>query len=94
MEMAGDAYISHLVDLVGEGTVAESAIDTAVGNILRIKFEMGLFENPYVILPTIRRSPAPKRWMLLAGQHARASSCLRTRTRHCRSTRTACRLSP
>jgi beta-glucosidase len=48
MEMAGDAYINHLVDLVREGEVAEGAIDTAVSNILRIKFAMGLFENPYV----------------------------------------------
>jgi beta-glucosidase len=48
MEMAGDAYINHLVDLVNEGVIAESTIDTAVTNILRIKFEMGLFENPFV----------------------------------------------
>lgn len=48
MEMAGDAYINNLVDLVKQGEVAESTIDTAVSNILGIKFEMGLFESPYV----------------------------------------------
>ncbi|MDH3619684.1 MAG: beta-glucosidase BglX [Gammaproteobacteria bacterium] len=48
MEMAGDAYISHLVDLVEDGSVPEEAVDTAVANILRVKFEMGLFEDPYI----------------------------------------------
>jgi len=47
MEMAGDAYINHLVDLVGDESVPADVIDAAVANILRIKFEMGLFENPY-----------------------------------------------
>jgi beta-glucosidase len=37
-----------LVDAVKQGTVAESAIDTAVRRLLRAKFDVGLFENPYV----------------------------------------------
>jgi beta-glucosidase len=47
MEMAGDAYSNHLAGLVEAGTVSEATIDTAVGNILRVKFELGLFEDPY-----------------------------------------------
>ena len=47
MEMAGDAYSNHLQGLVEEGAVSEEQIDTAVLRILRIKFELGLFENPY-----------------------------------------------
>ena len=47
MEMAGDAYSHHLQGLVEEGAVSEDLIDTAVLRILRIKFELGLFENPY-----------------------------------------------
>ena len=31
-----------------EGKVSVETIDNAVRNILRIKFRMGLFENPYV----------------------------------------------
>ncbi len=30
------------------GTVRQSAIDSAVTNVLRVKFESGLFENPYM----------------------------------------------
>jgi beta-glucosidase len=47
MEMAGDAYSNHLQLHVEEGSVSEAQIDAAVARILRIKFELGLFENPY-----------------------------------------------
>ena len=47
MEMAGDAFSSHLLNLVEKGEVSESRIDDAVFRILRVKFELGLFENPY-----------------------------------------------
>ncbi len=45
MEMAGDAYSNHLESLVNDGRISLGAIDTAVGNILRTKFRLGLFEN-------------------------------------------------
>jgi beta-glucosidase len=47
MEMAGDAYINHLGALVEDGRVSVDTIDNRVANILRIKFQLGLFENPY-----------------------------------------------
>lgn len=47
MEMHGDAYSNHLAGLVEEGLVSMENIDTAVANILRAKFRLGLFENPY-----------------------------------------------
>ena len=47
MEMAGDAYSNHLMSLVEDGRVSEEHIDAAVLRILRLKFELGLFENPY-----------------------------------------------
>ena len=47
MEMAGNAYVSHLESLVEDGRVSVDTIDTRVANILRIKFKLGLFENPY-----------------------------------------------
>jgi beta-glucosidase len=48
MEMAGDTYRSHLADLVAGGRLDVGAIDSAVSNILRTKFRLGLFEDPYV----------------------------------------------
>jgi beta-glucosidase len=47
MEMAGDAYINHLEGLIDEGRVSIDTIDTAVRNVLRAKFRLNLFENPY-----------------------------------------------
>ncbi|HEY0014140.1 MAG TPA: glycoside hydrolase family 3 N-terminal domain-containing protein [Allosphingosinicella sp.] len=43
----GDAY-SHLPALVRSGRVSQARIDEAARRMLRLKFEAGLFENPYV----------------------------------------------
>lgn len=48
MDMMGFAYISHLEKLIKEGKVSEKTIDEAVRNILRLKFRLGLFDNPYI----------------------------------------------
>lgn len=48
MEMVSETYIRNLASLVKEGMVSEKTIDNAVRNILRVKFRLGLFENPYV----------------------------------------------
>ena len=47
MEMAGDAYSGNLEALVKDGRVDIEVIDRAVANILRAKFRLGLFEQPY-----------------------------------------------
>jgi beta-glucosidase len=40
------SFFEHLVALVEDGEVAESRIDTSVRRILRLKFALGLFEDP------------------------------------------------
>ena len=40
-------YITDMIDNVNEGIVAMDLLDRAVRRILRIKFMLGLFENPY-----------------------------------------------
>ena len=47
MEMQGGSYLRHLESLVAAGKLDTSTIDAAVANILRAKFRLGLFENPY-----------------------------------------------
>jgi beta-glucosidase len=47
MEMATAAYQNNLKTLISEGKVSIQTIDDAVRNILRIKFRLGLFDNPY-----------------------------------------------
>ncbi len=41
------AYL-YLEEAVGEGLIQESDLDIAVKRLLRLKFAMGLFENPFV----------------------------------------------
>ncbi len=48
VDMMSFAYIRHLKELVESGAVKESQIDERVRNILRLKYRLGLFENPYV----------------------------------------------
>jgi beta-glucosidase len=43
----GEAYV-HLPELVRKGRVPQSLVDDAVRRILTMKFQAGLFENPYV----------------------------------------------
>lgn len=47
MDMMSHAYDRHLADLVAEGKVSEAQLDEAVRRVLRVKFRLGLFENPY-----------------------------------------------
>ncbi len=47
MDMESYAYVNELAALVREGKVKEAYIDDAARRILRVKFELGLFEDPY-----------------------------------------------
>ena len=46
-DLGGKAY-AELIDAVHRGLVSEAMVDSACARILRMKFEMGLFEKPYV----------------------------------------------
>ena len=48
MDMMSYGFIQYIEELVSEGKISEKEIDRAVRNILKLKFELGLFENPYV----------------------------------------------
>ncbi|MGJ8592495.1 MAG: beta-glucosidase BglX [Aquaticitalea sp.] len=47
MDMESYAYVNELASLVKSGKVDEALIDDAVKRILRVKFELGLFDDPY-----------------------------------------------
>lgn len=47
MDMESRLYVEHLTALVKEGNVKESVIDDAVRRILTVKYELGLFDDPY-----------------------------------------------
>lgn len=47
IEMTSPCYFLHLAELVREGSIDESLVDDAVLNILRLKDELGLFDDPF-----------------------------------------------
>lgn len=59
MDMTDKCYHSYLADLVNEGNVSVETLDDAVKRVLRIKFRMGLFDDPY-----ITEKPEAERYLL------------------------------
>lgn len=47
MDMEAQVSYKHIPQLVKEGKLTMAQLDDAVGRILRLKFMLGLFENPY-----------------------------------------------
>jgi beta-glucosidase len=68
-DLGGKAY-EGLIDAVKKGIVSEQEIDVACGRILQKKFEMGLFDHPYVDVKAAKevRSEADKAVALEAAQ--------------------------
>lgn len=48
MEMVSYTFFKYLPEEIKAGKVKQSVVDEAVRNILRVKFRLGLFDNPYV----------------------------------------------
>ncbi|MBX2873847.1 MAG: glycoside hydrolase family 3 C-terminal domain-containing protein [Saprospiraceae bacterium] len=43
----GAAFVNEVASLVREGTVSKKKVDQAVRRVLRLKFQLGLFDDPY-----------------------------------------------
>ncbi|MBB5457904.1 glycoside hydrolase family 3 N-terminal domain-containing protein [Paraburkholderia sp. Cpub6] len=48
VELPGHECAVHLKEALERNEISEATIDTAVSRVLRVKFQLGLFENPYV----------------------------------------------
>jgi beta-glucosidase len=75
MEMATTTYANHLPELLEEGRISMAQLDAMVSDILRIKFRMGLFENPYTD-PSQYPAIANEDHLAIAEQLARQSIVL------------------
>ena len=67
---------THLVDLVRSGRVPEALVDDAVRRVLRLKFESGLFENPFPDAATAEAKTATADAIALAREAAQRSIVL------------------
>jgi len=54
MDMEASAYTKHLGELIAEGKVSMQTVDESVRRVLRIKFRLGLFDDPYKYCDTER----------------------------------------
>ena len=75
IDLGGDAYM-NLMDAVNRKEISKEILDAAVSRVLRLKFEMGLFENPYVDLGKAKKEVRSKEYVTLARQVAQASITL------------------
>lgn len=66
-----DAYLKPLVENVNEGKVSMDLIDRSVKRILKIKYMLGLFENPYVDIDRAEKMNNTKEGQQLALQAER-----------------------
>lgn len=71
MDLGGNAYGKNLRQALDEGRITEADLDKAVSNILRLKFRMGLFENPYVSPEQARKTVRSEAHRQLAREVAR-----------------------
>ena len=69
-----DSYVLPLRELINEGTIPMSLIDERVRDILRVKFLVGLFDQPYqmnlVEADEIVDGPANNEWALRASRES------------------------
>lgn len=75
-DLSGYGFGKSLVKAINNGWVPTAVLDTAVSRVLRVKFDMGLFEKPYVDpskASTLVRNPDKVK---LAAQVARESLIL------------------
>lgn len=66
----------HLPELVRSGRVSQARLDDAVRRVLRLKFESGLFENPYPDVATAEAKTATPDAVALAREAAQRSIIL------------------
>ena len=72
-ELPQGNHYKHLPALLKEGKIRKNEIDKAVEKVLKLKFELGIFENPYVLLSDaikVSKNPEHKRIALKAAHES------------------------
>ena len=68
IDMESDVFVNFLPQLVRDGRVDEAKIDEAVRRVLQMKFELGLFDDPYRYIDSEREKA-----LILAPEHREAA---------------------
>lgn len=75
VDLGGNAY-PNLIQAIKDGLVKEEMVNRAVERVLRLKFEMGLFDNPYVDVKRPKNEIKTKESIALARKVAQESIVL------------------
>ena len=75
-QFGGESRPELIVQLVKEGKVTEARIDQSVRRLLRQKFELGLFDNPYVDVEKATQIVGKAEWKQLGEATQRRSFTL------------------
>ena len=76
-QFGGESCAHHVIALVESGRLSEARVDESVRRVLRLKFQLGLFDNPFVDETQVGADPRPsgvrgRRLRLAAPGHHRA----------------------
>lgn len=71
-----DVFQQSIVDAVEDGSMTMKELDRAVASVLRVKFKLGLFENPYTDTSLIKKYHHSDENQKLALEAGRKSICL------------------
>lgn len=75
-DLGGNGFAKWLVNALDQKLVGQEVLDTAVARVLKMKFQMGLFENPYVDVATAKKEVRTAAHIDLATEVARESLIL------------------
>lgn len=71
-----EEWTEGIRSLIREGRMQEDVLDTACGRVLKLKFALGLFENPYVEESRYEKTANCPKYQETAAAIARKSICL------------------
>jgi beta-glucosidase len=75
-QFGGESRPELVVELVKEGKVSETRIDESIRRLLRQKFTLGLFDNPYVDVAKAEQIVGKEEWKKLGEETQRKSFTL------------------
>jgi beta-glucosidase len=81
-QLGGENLPDIIVKLVKEGKISKSRIDTSIVRLLRLKFQLGLFDNPFVDEKTAAEVVGNPAFMKAAGEAQRRSLTLLKNDNH------------
>ena len=82
MDMLSDIYIKHIPALLKQKKITLLQVNDAVSRILKLKFQLGLFENPYTIVVDESQRYLQPKAKLVATQLADESMVLLKNTKN------------